>query len=125
MEKQSISERVAALRADRKWSLSEVARRSGLTKGHVHALERGLRFPKLATRASLAKAFDLSLPELMQGVELPPAELSGAPQPEEISQYPDLAEFVGLMLRTRRENPRVARLVMRVARTIIEEGRDL
>jgi transcriptional regulator with XRE-family HTH domain len=125
MERQSISERFAALRARNKWSLREVAERSGLSIGYLHALEHGTRFPKLGTRARLAKAFDLSLPELMQGVELPDTETSGAPQPEDISQFPDLAEFVAFMLQTRKENPRIARLVMRIGREVIEdEGRQ-
>lgn len=49
-----------ALRRSRNWTLDELAERSGVSKGGLSRIERGLRRPSAATLVKVANAFDLS-----------------------------------------------------------------
>jgi transcriptional regulator with XRE-family HTH domain len=61
-----------ALRAERGWSLDQLAARSGVSKGVLVSLEQGRSNPNLATLARIADAFGLPVTRLID----PPAEPS-------------------------------------------------
>jgi transcriptional regulator with XRE-family HTH domain len=53
----AVARTLQALRADRGWSLDQLAARSGVSKGVLVALEQGRSNPNLATLARLGDAF--------------------------------------------------------------------
>src|ERR1700746_875336 len=53
----AVARTLQALRADRGWSLDQLAARSGVSKGVLVALEQGRSHPKLATLARIGDAF--------------------------------------------------------------------
>ena len=61
----SIGARIAFLRRQRRISLEELAQKSGLTKSFLSKLERGLSVPSISTAMALAKAFGLTVGQLM------------------------------------------------------------
>ena len=61
-----------ALRAERGWSLDQLAARSGVSKGVLVSLEQGRSNPNLATLARIGDAFGLPVTRLID----PPAEPS-------------------------------------------------
>jgi transcriptional regulator with XRE-family HTH domain len=63
---------VAALRAERGWSLSELARRASLGKATLSGLESGSRNPTLVTLQAVAAAMGLPLTAILAA---PPTEL--------------------------------------------------
>lgn len=63
---------MTALRAERGWSLSELARRASLGKATLSGLEAGTRNPTLDTLHSVAAAFELPLTAILA---MPPTEL--------------------------------------------------
>ncbi len=52
---------LSALRAERGWTLRELAERSGLSVAYVSELEHARKVPTLEVLEQLAKAYDLSL----------------------------------------------------------------
>lgn len=62
-----IGRRFRALRAERGWSLQEVAGRSGLSRAFISQIERDQVGPSVASVARLAAAYDISLSELFMG----------------------------------------------------------
>ena len=54
-----------ALRADRGWSLDQLAARSGVSKGVLVALEQGRSNPNLATLARISDAFGVPVTQLV------------------------------------------------------------
>src|SRR5262249_5052103 len=60
---------IAFLRRQRGISLEELAQRSGLTKSFLSKLERGLSVPSISTAMALAKAFGLTVGQLMDEQE--------------------------------------------------------
>lgn len=61
--------RVRALRAEREWSLEELAHRAGMHVTYLSSIEHGHRNPTLNVMAALARALSVSLSELVDGVE--------------------------------------------------------
>ena len=57
--------RVRAARVARDWSQAEFAERIGITPNHVGVMERGESVPSLDTVEACAKAFDVSVGELV------------------------------------------------------------
>src|SRR5258708_9579254 len=53
----AVARPLQALRADRGWSLDQLAARSGVSKGVLVALEQGRSNPNLATLARIGDAF--------------------------------------------------------------------
>src|SRR5215831_15184930 len=53
----AVARTLQALRADRGWSLDQLAARSGVSKGVLVALEQGRSNPNLATLARIGDAF--------------------------------------------------------------------
>jgi transcriptional regulator with XRE-family HTH domain len=58
---------VAALRAERGWSLDALAGRSGVSKGVLVAVEQGRSNPNLATLARIGDAFGVPVTRLLEG----------------------------------------------------------
>ena len=51
-------------RLEKGLSLSELARRSGVTKSHLHYIERGEKYPTLLVFCKIAKELDTPAAEL-------------------------------------------------------------
>jgi transcriptional regulator with XRE-family HTH domain len=67
--KSMISEVVKALREARGWSPAELSRRTGLKSGYISQLEAGEKQnPTQKTLEKLARAFEMSLSELMRAL---------------------------------------------------------
>src|SRR5262245_44252041 len=62
--------RVQAQRRQRGWSQAELARRAGISRTAVSAMEMSRLVPSVAAALALAKAFDCSV-EALFGVETP------------------------------------------------------
>jgi transcriptional regulator with XRE-family HTH domain len=65
----ALSERIRSLREDREWSQEEFADRCGLHRTAIGFLERAERNPRLDTLLILAKGLDITVSELLQGLE--------------------------------------------------------
>lgn len=59
-------ERVRALRGERNWSLDVLSRKCGVSRSMLSEIERGRANPTLAVAVRIARAFDLSLGELVE-----------------------------------------------------------
>lgn len=66
MDTETIGGRVQRLREAKEWSLGELAGRSGIDKGAISRLERGLRSPTPRTVRDLANALGVP-PETLKG----------------------------------------------------------
>jgi transcriptional regulator with XRE-family HTH domain len=64
-----ICQRLRALRAQRAWSLDDLARGSGVSRSMLSQIERGRANPTLAVAFRIAHAFGLSLAELVESTE--------------------------------------------------------
>lgn len=75
----AVARLLSRLRAERGWSLRELAERSGLSIAYVSELENGRKLPTLETFAQLARAYDVSVAELLVALatELEGHEVSG------------------------------------------------
>ena len=63
----SLGRRLRSLRAKRAWSQRETATRIGVGVAHVRRIEAGLGNPSLALLVSIARAFGLTITELLDG----------------------------------------------------------
>jgi transcriptional regulator with XRE-family HTH domain len=61
----AVARTMQALRADRGWSLDQLAARSGVSKGVLVALEQGRSNPNLATLARISDAFGVPVTQLV------------------------------------------------------------
>ena len=61
----AVARTLQALRADRAWSLDQLAARSGVSKGVLVALEQGRSNPNLATLARISDAFGVPVTRLV------------------------------------------------------------
>lgn len=61
----TFGERLYQLRTARGWSMLDVGRISNTSKGYIHAMEHGKHSPTLDCLERLAKAFSLSVGELV------------------------------------------------------------
>jgi len=69
-----------SLRAERGWSLDQLALRSGVSKGVLVALEQGRSNPNLATLARIADAFGVPVTRLVDVPDEPAVRITGANQ---------------------------------------------
>lgn len=67
--------RIAELRAERGWSLQDLARRTGVSRSNLSRIERGEISPTAEALVKLAAAFDQSLSGLVAEVESQPRSL--------------------------------------------------
>jgi transcriptional regulator with XRE-family HTH domain len=65
----ALARTVAALRAERGWSLDALAGRSGVSKGVLVAVEQGRANPNLATLARIGDAFGVPVTRLLEGAD--------------------------------------------------------
>ncbi len=73
----ALARTVAALRAERGWSLDNLAGRSGVSKGVLVAVEQGRSNPNLATLARIADAFGVPVTRLLEGADESVVRVSG------------------------------------------------
>lgn len=66
------------LRAERGWSLDQLATRSGVSKGVLVALEQARSNPNLATLARIGDAFGLPVTQLLDSPAQSPVRITGA-----------------------------------------------
>ncbi|WP_246793768.1 helix-turn-helix domain-containing protein [Burkholderia perseverans] len=67
---QRIGARIRAERERRGWSLTDLARQSGVSRAMIHKIERGESSPTATSLAKLAGAFNLSMSALLALAEL-------------------------------------------------------
>jgi transcriptional regulator with XRE-family HTH domain len=58
--------RLKQRRKARNWNQDDLAKRTGLSKGYIARLETQRHDPKLSTLFKIAKAFDISVSELLR-----------------------------------------------------------
>lgn len=73
----ALARTVAALRAERGWSLDNLAGRSGVSKGVLVAVEQGRSNPNLATLARIADAFGVPVTRLLEGADEAAVRITG------------------------------------------------
>jgi len=69
-----------SLRAERGWSLDQLASRSGVSKGVLVALEQGRSNPNLATLARIGDAFGVPVTRLVDVSDEPVVRITGPEQ---------------------------------------------
>lgn len=69
-----------SLRAERGWSLDQLALRSGVSKGVLVALEQGRSNPNLATLARIGDAFGVPVTRLVEVPDAPVVRITGETQ---------------------------------------------
>src|SRR5258708_24776861 len=72
----AVARPLQALRADRGWSLDQLAARSGVSKGVLVALEQGRSNPNLATLARISDAFGVPVTRLVDVSDEPAVHVS-------------------------------------------------
>ena len=72
----AVARTLQALRADRGWSLDQLAARSGVSKGVLVALEQGRSNPNLATLAKIGDAFGVPVTRLVDVSGEPAVQIS-------------------------------------------------
>ncbi|MDX3073827.1 helix-turn-helix domain-containing protein [Streptomyces sp. NPDC088354] len=70
-----LAARLAALRAERGWSLEELAARTGISRSTLSRLERGEISPTAALLGRLGAAYERTMSRLLAEVESEPAQL--------------------------------------------------
>ena len=71
--------RVASLRSSYELAAHELASRAGMDANYLWRIEAGRQNLSFRNVARLAKAFELTLSEFLEGVELPDVELGSRP----------------------------------------------
>jgi transcriptional regulator with XRE-family HTH domain len=66
---QKLGKRIRSIRQRKKWTLAILAERAGMHVTYLSSIERGHRNPTLNVLASLARGLDVSLSDLLVGVE--------------------------------------------------------
>lgn len=70
-----VGKRVKKLRAQRHWSLEELATASSVSRSMLSEIERERANPTLGVAARIARAFGLTLQDLLHGAEKPSARI--------------------------------------------------
>jgi len=76
----ALARTLAALRAERGWSLDQLAARSGVSKGVLVSLEQARSNPNLATLTRVGDAFGLPVTRLLDGPPEPSVRITGPEQ---------------------------------------------
>jgi transcriptional regulator with XRE-family HTH domain len=74
----ALARTMQSLRAERGWSLDQLAARSGVSKGVLVAVEQGRSNPNLATLARLSDAFGVPVTRLVEVAGEPGVQITGA-----------------------------------------------
>jgi len=72
-----VGDRVRSLRAGRRWSLEELAGRSGVSKGMVVQIEAGRTNPSIGTLVRIADAFGVTVARLVEEQRPPEVRVNG------------------------------------------------
>lgn len=108
-----LQDRLKELRTNREMTLKDVATRSELSVSYLSDIERGRTTPTLATLEALARAFEISVVDLLTGVDfageatnssLPPglAELRSDPEYREEITEEWITTLSGIQMRGKR-----------------------
>lgn len=73
----TLARTVQQLRAERAWSLDQLAARSGVSKGVLVALEQGRSNPNLGTLARIGDAFGVPVTRLLDTADQPRVQVTG------------------------------------------------
>jgi transcriptional regulator with XRE-family HTH domain len=76
----AVARTLQSLRAERGWSLDQLASRSGVSKGVLVALEQGRSNPNLATLARVGDAFGVPVTRLVDVSDEPVVRITGPEQ---------------------------------------------
>lgn len=76
----AVARTLQSLRAERGWSLDQLASRSGVSKGVLVALEQGRSNPSLATLARVGDAFGVPVTRLVDVSDEPVVRITGPEQ---------------------------------------------
>lgn len=68
-KKFTFANRLSELRTKRGWTQAHLAQLTELDQSYVSCLEMGVRTPSFATQRALAKAFNMKIERLLEGVE--------------------------------------------------------
>lgn len=86
--------RVRELRAQRKWSLEQLAQQSGVSRSMLSQIEREQANPTLAVTLRIAQAFELSLGELVEAAAAPrPIDVIRAGDQQSLYRSDDVCEI--------------------------------
>ena len=77
----ALARTLQAMRAERGWSLDQLAARSGVSKGVLVSLEQGRANPNLATLARVGDAFGVPITRLLEVTTESSVRVSGAFSP--------------------------------------------
>jgi transcriptional regulator with XRE-family HTH domain len=77
----SIARQVKGLRQDRRWSLDELASRSGVSKGMLVQIEGARTNPSIGTLCRIAESFGVSIGRLLEAEPEPVVKIVGADEP--------------------------------------------
>lgn len=74
----AVSRKLKQLRKARNWTLDELSRRAGVSKGMLVEIEKGTANPSIAILCKVAAAFGLSVADIVNVAETPNAQLIDA-----------------------------------------------
>jgi len=66
MEELRLGEKIRHIRLQRRFTLTETARRTGFTKSYLSMVESGKKSPPIATLSKIAKALDVDIPAFFE-----------------------------------------------------------
>jgi len=84
----ALARTVQQLRAERGWSLDQLAARAGVSKGVLVTLEQGRSNPNLATLARIGDAFGVPVTRLVDAADQPRVQVTGPEQERVLWQGP-------------------------------------
>ncbi|MFI5916615.1 helix-turn-helix domain-containing protein [Dactylosporangium sp. NPDC051541] len=85
----AIARHVKSLRQGRKWSLDELASRSGVSKGMLVQIEGARTNPSIGTLCRVAESFGVSVGRLLEAEPEPVVKIVGADEPAVLWRGPD------------------------------------
>lgn len=85
----ALARTLQAMRAERGWSLDQLAARSGVSKGVLVALEQGRSNPNLATLARVSDAFGVPVTRLVEVADQPGVQITAAESSRVLWHGPD------------------------------------
>ncbi|MFG2040712.1 helix-turn-helix domain-containing protein [Dactylosporangium sp. NPDC048998] len=85
----AIARQVKSLRQGRRWSLDELASRSGVSKGMLVQIEGARTNPSIGTLCRVAESFGVSIGRLLEAEPEPVVKIVGADEPAVLWRGPD------------------------------------
>ncbi|GAA4259221.1 XRE family transcriptional regulator [Dactylosporangium darangshiense] len=85
----AIARQVKSLRQGRRWSLDELASRSGVSKGMLVQIEGARTNPSIGTLCRVAESFGVSIGRLLETEPEPVVKIVGADEPAVLWRGPD------------------------------------